>query len=241
MAEAHPVGFQWVMEAKKRGAKVIHVDPRFTRTSALAHTLRPAAGRRRHRVPRRDRQLHPEQRAGLPGVRARLHQRGHDRQRGLPGHRGPGRAVLRLRPGDQHLRPGELAVRRARSTSGQDEGDAHADRETAAGLQHESHGPPVPADVPARPDAAAPALRLPDPQAALRPLHPRGGRAGLRRTAGEVPRGLRGVDRQLGPRAHHRAGLLGGLDPAQRRRAVHPHRRDHPAAAGQHGPARAAA
>ena len=37
MAEAHPVGFQWVMEAKARGAKVIHVDPRFTRTSALAH------------------------------------------------------------------------------------------------------------------------------------------------------------------------------------------------------------
>lgn len=36
MAEAHPVGFQWVMEAKKRGAKVIHVDPRFTRTSANA-------------------------------------------------------------------------------------------------------------------------------------------------------------------------------------------------------------
>jgi formate dehydrogenase major subunit len=36
MAEAHPVGFQWVMEAKKRGAKIIHVDPRFSRTSALA-------------------------------------------------------------------------------------------------------------------------------------------------------------------------------------------------------------
>jgi formate dehydrogenase major subunit len=36
MAEAHPVGFQWVMEAKRRGAKVIHVDPRFTRTSAVA-------------------------------------------------------------------------------------------------------------------------------------------------------------------------------------------------------------
>ncbi|NJP47946.1 formate dehydrogenase [Actinacidiphila epipremni] len=35
-AEAHPVGFQWVMEAKARGAKVIHIDPRFTRTSALA-------------------------------------------------------------------------------------------------------------------------------------------------------------------------------------------------------------
>src|SRR5215470_2479409 len=43
-AEAHPVGFQWFMKAKldpKRGigsgggAKMIHVDPRFTRTSAV--------------------------------------------------------------------------------------------------------------------------------------------------------------------------------------------------------------
>jgi formate dehydrogenase major subunit len=36
MAECHPVGFQWVVEARERGAKVIHIDPRFTRTSALA-------------------------------------------------------------------------------------------------------------------------------------------------------------------------------------------------------------
>jgi len=36
MAECHPVGFRWVMEAKRRGAKVFHVDPRFTRTSAMA-------------------------------------------------------------------------------------------------------------------------------------------------------------------------------------------------------------
>jgi formate dehydrogenase major subunit len=41
MAEAHPVGFQWVMEAKARGAKVIHVDPRFTRTSALSDQFVP--------------------------------------------------------------------------------------------------------------------------------------------------------------------------------------------------------
>ncbi|HET7721662.1 MAG TPA: molybdopterin-dependent oxidoreductase, partial [Acidimicrobiales bacterium] len=38
MAECHPVGFQWVMEAKAKGARVIHVDPRFTRTSAMADT-----------------------------------------------------------------------------------------------------------------------------------------------------------------------------------------------------------
>jgi len=44
MAENHPVGFQWVMKAKERGAKIIHVDPRFTRTSAVADiyaALRP--------------------------------------------------------------------------------------------------------------------------------------------------------------------------------------------------------
>ena len=41
MAECHPVGFQWVAEAKKRGARIIHVDPRFTRTSAIADTHVP--------------------------------------------------------------------------------------------------------------------------------------------------------------------------------------------------------
>jgi formate dehydrogenase major subunit len=36
-AEAHPVGFRWMMRAKlERRAKMIHVDPRFTRTSAVA-------------------------------------------------------------------------------------------------------------------------------------------------------------------------------------------------------------
>jgi formate dehydrogenase major subunit len=41
MAENHPVGFQWVMEAREKGAKVIHVDPRFTRTSAMADVWLP--------------------------------------------------------------------------------------------------------------------------------------------------------------------------------------------------------
>ncbi len=41
MAENHPVGFQWVMEAKEKGAQVIHVDPRFSRTSAVANTWVP--------------------------------------------------------------------------------------------------------------------------------------------------------------------------------------------------------
>jgi len=41
MAENHPVGFRFVMQAKQRGATIIHVDPRFTRTSALADIYAP--------------------------------------------------------------------------------------------------------------------------------------------------------------------------------------------------------
>ena len=41
MAENHPVGFQWVMEARERGAKIVHVDPRFTRTSAMTDIWAP--------------------------------------------------------------------------------------------------------------------------------------------------------------------------------------------------------
>jgi formate dehydrogenase major subunit len=46
MAECHPVGFQWVMEAKLRGGRVFHVDPRYTRTSAMSSRyvpIRPGA------------------------------------------------------------------------------------------------------------------------------------------------------------------------------------------------------
>ncbi|HET9070552.1 MAG TPA: formate dehydrogenase [Acidimicrobiales bacterium] len=41
MAESHPVAYQWVVEAKARGAAVIHIDPRFSRTSALADVYVP--------------------------------------------------------------------------------------------------------------------------------------------------------------------------------------------------------
>jgi len=34
-AECHPVGFRWAMKARERGCKLIHVDPRFTRTGAM--------------------------------------------------------------------------------------------------------------------------------------------------------------------------------------------------------------
>jgi formate dehydrogenase major subunit len=41
MAEAHPVAFANVVKAKEHGARIIHVDPHFSRTSALANLFIP--------------------------------------------------------------------------------------------------------------------------------------------------------------------------------------------------------
>jgi len=41
MAECHPVAFRWLMKAKLKGAKLVHADPRFTRTSAMADIYAP--------------------------------------------------------------------------------------------------------------------------------------------------------------------------------------------------------
>lgn len=45
IAEAHPVAFYWVMQARKNGTATCHIDPRFTRTSAACDhhvPIRPA-------------------------------------------------------------------------------------------------------------------------------------------------------------------------------------------------------
>lgn len=41
MAENHPIAFRFVLQAKDKGATIIHADPRFTRTSALADIYAP--------------------------------------------------------------------------------------------------------------------------------------------------------------------------------------------------------
>ena len=236
MAECHPVGFQWVMEAKARGATVIHVDPRFTRTSAVADLHVPLRAGYRHRLPRRDHQLRPAAREVLPRVRGRLHQRRDDRQRGLPPTPRTSTAcspawtastasTTRAAGSTRALEVQAASGERDRAVRGPGAAAASV-RQAARGEAHGSGG----ADVArrgarARRDAAAPALRLPDPQAALRPLHAGDGRADLRRAAGAVPAGVRAADRELRAGAHHRVRLQRGLDPAHRRRAVHPHRR----------------
>ena len=111
MAEAHPVGFQWVMEAKRRGATVIHVDPRFTRTSAVADIHVPIragtdiaflGGLVNHVLRTTSTSASTSSPTPTPPTSSR----------GLRGHRGPRRPVLRLRRGDRAVRPHDLAVRR---------------------------------------------------------------------------------------------------------------------------------
>ena len=106
MAEAHPVGFRWPMKAKEKGATLIHVDPRYTRMSALCDVhvgIRAGSdiaflGGLVNYVLSHDR--------WFKEYVLELHQRIDHRAGGVPGHRGPRRSVQRLprEPEDRHLR-----------------------------------------------------------------------------------------------------------------------------------------
>ena len=99
MAEAHPVGFRWVMKAKERGARVIHVDPRYGRTSQLADLHVPIragtdvaflGGLIRHVI---------ETESYFKEYVVNYTNAATHRVRCVPRHRRPRRAVFRLRPG----------------------------------------------------------------------------------------------------------------------------------------------
>jgi formate dehydrogenase major subunit len=73
-AENHPCGFKWPVEAKlHRNAKMIVVDPRFTRTAR-----RPISSynprRQRHRLPRRPDQLRDSKQSDRQRLSHHLHQ-----------------------------------------------------------------------------------------------------------------------------------------------------------------------
>ena len=227
MAECHPVGFQWVMEAKARGAKVIHIDPRFTRTSRGRRPARAAPGRQRHRVPRRHRQLHPQQREVLPRLRPRLHQRGHDpaarTSRTSTTSTACSPATTR-RPGTYDTsswvyegrrstpRPAAAGDSRGGSQGdggGQDtrsEGEESA-QERAAGHEMGGHGAawstPRSSGTRRCSTRAASSRCSSGTTPATRPEMVQ---ADLRHPAGDVPRGLRGGHRQQRARPDHDAG-----------------------------------
>ena len=150
MAEAHPVGFQWVVEAKNRGAKVIHVDPRFTRTSALAHTYLPV-------------------RAGadiafLGGVVNYILSNEKDFREYVVAYTNASMLVSEDFVDTEDLDGLFSGYNPETNTydqsswmyaglegEGQDHAESAQDRETASAQQHESHGAPLPADVPRDP------------------------------------------------------------------------------------------
>ena len=75
-AENHPCGFKWPIEAKlERNAKMIVVDPRFTRTAANADLFLQIRAGIRHRLPRRPDQLRHRARPHRPRLPRQLHQR----------------------------------------------------------------------------------------------------------------------------------------------------------------------
>ena len=241
MAEAHPVGFRWVMKAQERGAKVIHVDPRFGRTSAMAdqHVADP----------RRARDI-----AFLGGLIRHVHRDASRYFKDYVLHYTNAATLV-----DEDFQDTEdlggvfcgfdpetgtydrtiVDVRGRRGRRRRPAMREHAD----AGVRGAAPAPGmIDRRGQARRDAPAPALRLPDPQAATSRATRRrwssASAASRRRTSCSV------ADALIANSGRERTTALvlrRRLDAAHRRRADDPRRRDPPAAARQHRPARAAA
>ena len=181
MAECHPVGFQWVVEAQRRGAQR---DPRRSALHAHERDRRPARadpGRERHRVPRRAHPPRARERAVVRGIRARLHQRG---------------AIIGEEFADTEdldgLFSGWDPERRAYDTaSWQYEGELASGAAASSGEQaHGAHGGAAQGDAASRTRRCSiPRCVFQILQAPLLPLHAGGGRAGVRRAARALPRG----------------------------------------------------
>ena len=202
MAEAHPVGFRWAMKARERGAKLIHVDPHYSRTSAVSDLyaqIRAGSdiaflgGLIRHII---------ETDSYFKEYVVNYTNAAHDRREDFEDTEDLEGYFSGYDPETGHLRPRVLDVRgrRGAAAAGEREHATQAFSEKTGAGMHDRHGLQ-------RRDAPAPALRLPAAQEALRALHAGDGRARLRHPARDVPRGRRDADRQLGPRAHHRARL----------------------------------
>ena len=201
MAEAHPVGFRWVMKAKERGARVIHVDPTLLAHQPARRPARADPGGHRHRVPRRPDPPRDRDRLVLQGVRGQLHQRLDDHRRALQRHRGPRRACSPAsipQTGTYDTTTwvyegGQVAAAGRRSRALDRRRSAIGHRRRDAGRRRQ-----------ARRDAPGPALRVPDPPPPLQPLHAGDGPADLRDLERAIPRGRRRADHELRARAHRR-------------------------------------
>ena len=196
MAEAHPVGFQWVMEAKARGAKIIHVDPVHLHQRGGGRSCRCArAATSRSSAASSTTSCRTSSTSASTSWRTPTPRRSSVTSSRTPTtSTGCSPASTRRRAPTTPAR-GSTPARRAgqREQGGPAPGPGDRVRHAARVARHRRAGSP-----PARRDAPAPELRLPDPQAALLALHPRDGGAHLRGLGGGVPRGLRGLGQNSG-------------------------------------------
>ena len=187
MAECHPVGYQWVTEARPKGAKVIHVDPRFTRTSATRDKHIPIRagsdvvllGALINHV--LDNDLYFKEYVVAYTNAATLVSEEFRDTEDLDGlFSGYDDETGQLRPVDAGPTPARGRRRRHRAPSAA-RGRPRARRQhvRARGRRRARQRRPGSGARPgaARRDPAGPAHGLPDPQAALRPLHPGDGGA----------------------------------------------------------------
>ncbi len=243
-AEAHPVGFQWFLKAKldpKRGigngggAKMIHIDPRFTRTSAVSDVYaRIRTG---------------TDTAFFGGLIRYVLEKNlihHDYVRNYTN------ASFLVKEGfgfNEGLFSGYDPVKRTYDTSTWAyEGDAPAQAAFERTQKEIVAARPGPdrrrgrrGAGQARHAARAPALGLPATKEALLALHAGDGGLDHRHPARAVPGDRQDRRRDRPPRQGHDGRLRGRPHASHHRRPADPHRRHPAAAARQHGAARAAA
>ena len=237
MAECHPVGFQWVEEARARGARVIHVDPRFTRTSAVSDKHIPIRagsdvvllGALINHVLTNDLWF-KEYVVAYTNAATLINENYRDSEDlgGLfPGSTPPRVNTTNRRGLTRKREPGERHSRRRGQSTAQVPRRAPPGMRTAVGVRRYR----IPGAT--RRDSAAPADGVPDPQAAFRPLHAGDGA----RRLWHQPRGFplpRPVHhRELRSGAHHLFHLCPGLDSTHTWCPNHPDLNDFAAAAGQ--------
>ena len=182
MAECHPVGFQWVEEAKARGARVIHVDPRFTRTRAVSDKHIPIRagsdvvllGALINHIITNDLWF-KEYVVAYTNAATLINENFRDTE-------DLGGLFSGYDPETGQYDPSTWAYQEAEAEP-EERGDPWRHGRRAG--QRGSTARPRPGA--ARRDPAAPADGIPDPQAALRPLHPGDGARRLR----HQPRGFR--------------------------------------------------
>ncbi len=231
MAEAHPVAFQWVVEAKARGATMIHVDPHYSRTSALADMFVPLRagtdiaflGAIINHV------LRPSRTSASTSSPTPTPRRSSARTSGTRASTGCSPASTRSGSYDPESWQYEDAFVAAAAGSATRRATPTACRRSASSAGRAG------AASRARRDAPAPALRVADPQAPLRRATRRrwssGSAACPQDVFAKVCRAVRGNSAASADRVRARRRL----DTAHDRLAVHPRRLDPAAAARQHG------